>query len=175
MKNLTLFALIALTPLLCRAADELTPLDVKTGLWESTVVSHMSGIPGMSDDMLAKMPPEQRARIEAAIKGASGPRTFKSCVTPESIRKSMAFGDSSNSSCKRTLIHSTATSAEYHIECTGKMNMVGDGHVEVVGQDSVKGETVMKSTVGGGHPSTSNITFTAHWVGSDCGSVKPIQ
>lgn len=174
MKNPILLALILIAPLACHAADEFTPLNVKPGLWESSVNSQMSGLPGIPEETLAKMPPEQRARIEAAMKGATGPRTFQSCMTADSIRKSAAFGDSSSSSCKRTLVSSSSTSAVYHIECAnGKMSSVGDGHVEVTGPDSVKGETVMKSTLAGGRTSTMNVTFTSHWVGSDCGSVKP--
>lgn len=172
LKTLTIVAAIALAPLACRAAD-LTPLDVKTGLWETTINTQTSGVPGVSDDVLAKMPPEQRARIEAAIKGASGPHTTRSCVTPDTL-KSAAFGDSSNSACKRTLISSTPTSATYHVECgSGRMTNVGDGHVQATSSESIKGDVVMKTTMPGGRTSTTNVTFTAHWLGSDCGSLKP--
>lgn len=174
MKTLTLFAVIALAPLACRAADEITPLNVKTGLWETTFTTQMNGIPGVSDDILAKMPPEQRARMEAAIKGASGPRTTRSCVTPDTMKKGMAFGESSNSSCKRTLVSSSPTSATFHVECSnGRMTNVGDGHVQTTGSDTVKGDVVMKTTMPGGRTTTTNVTFTGHWLGSDCGSVKP--
>ena len=57
------------------AADKLTPLNVKEGLWEITVTHSMTGMPNMPaipPDALAKLPPEQRARMEAMMKGGSG-------------------------------------------------------------------------------------------------------
>jgi hypothetical protein len=171
MKNLTLLALILIAPLACRAADDFTPLNVKPGLWESTVTTNSNA--ALSEEVLAKIPPEQRARMEAAMKDAP-PQTFKSCVTSDSLKKSMGFGDSGSSFCKRTLVNSSSNSAEYHIECShGAMQSSGDGHLQALSSESLKGESAMKTTMPGGRTTTMNVTFTSRWLGADCGSVKP--
>lgn len=51
------------------------PLNVKTGLWQVTEISTTSGVPPLPAGMQArldKMTPEQRAKLEAAMKGRSG-------------------------------------------------------------------------------------------------------
>ena len=174
MKNLTLSVLILLAPLACRAADEITPLDVKPGLWESTVTIQSSGMPGIPEETLAKLPPEQRARMEAAMKGMGGTHTARSCLTGETLRKPLAFGDSANSSCKRTIVSSSSGAMEFHVECSNdRMKSSGDGRVQAVSAESLKGETVMNSTMEGGRTTTTKVLFSSRWLGSDCGSVKP--
>jgi hypothetical protein len=170
MKNLILSALILLAPLACRA-DEITPLDVKPGLWEATVTIHSSGIPGIPAEALAQMSAEQRARIEAAM---NAPHTAKSCMTSETLRKPLAFGDNPNSSCKRTVVRSSPGGMEFHVECNnGRTMSVGDGHVHVAGPESIKGEVAMSTTMEGGPTATSKVIFSSRWLGSDCGNVKP--
>jgi hypothetical protein len=67
MSRKLLFGMFALA-LLClyskglRADGDVTPLDVKTGLWESTTVMNMGGLPPIPQEMLDKMTPEQKAR-----------------------------------------------------------------------------------------------------------------
>jgi hypothetical protein len=54
------------------AGDNITPLNVKEGLWEVTNTRSMSGITGTRNippDVLAKMPADQRAKIEAMMSG----------------------------------------------------------------------------------------------------------
>ena len=50
---------------LAYAADP--AFDVKTGLWEVTSTGSMSGAPPIPQDALARMTPEQRAQMEAAM------------------------------------------------------------------------------------------------------------
>jgi hypothetical protein len=170
VKNLILSTLILLAPLACRA-DEITPLDVKPGLWEATVTIQLGGLPGVPPEALAQMSAEQRAKIEAAM---NAPHTSRSCVTADSLKKPLDFGDRPNSSCKRTLIRSSAGAMEFHVECdNGRMKSVGDGHFQAVGSDSMKGEITMNSTMEGRGTTTSRISISSHWVGADCGSVKP--
>src|SRR5690242_9544509 len=51
-----------------QAATKMQPLNVKPGLWETTVTYSMAGELPMSPEMLKKMTPEQRARLEEAMK-----------------------------------------------------------------------------------------------------------
>ncbi|MGA2360569.1 MAG: hypothetical protein ABSF66_16325 [Terriglobales bacterium] len=88
-----LLALVVFSSLTLWAADNITPLNVKEGLWEMTVTHSMSGMPAMPDippDVLAKMPPEQRARMEAMMKGGPSTDVRKECITKEKIEKQPA-------------------------------------------------------------------------------------
>ncbi|MGA3026627.1 MAG: DUF3617 domain-containing protein [Bryobacteraceae bacterium] len=175
MRNLTLSVLILLAPLACRAADDVTPLlKVKLGLWEDTVTTQSSGMPGLSEDMLARIPPERRAQMEAAMKGAMAPHTFKSCVTSDMLKKAQAFEDRPNSSCKRTITSSSPGSMEFHMECdNGKSKTVGDGHFQAVDSETMKGEINGTTTTPDGRTITSKTTISGRWLSSDCGSVQP--
>ena len=69
------------------AAD---PLNVKTGQWETTVVTKISG-QVLPKEMLDKMTPEQRTKLEQAMAARSGgmakPHVSKNCVTKEELEK----------------------------------------------------------------------------------------
>ncbi len=68
----------------CAFADS---FEVKTGAWELTYTSMTSGIM-LPPEMLEQMPPERRAKLEAAMKARAGqPRTHvnKSCVTQKDL------------------------------------------------------------------------------------------
>jgi hypothetical protein len=161
-------------------ADDIKPFDAKVGLWETTSTTEISGMPAMPqipEEQLAKMPPEQRARIEAMMKGrgAGGPRTntSKSCVTRESLEKAMAFGQNEES-CTRKVISSSSSKQEIHIECTrGKSTMTGDLTIERQDGEHAKGSMVMKSA-GSERPIDMKMSFTSKWLSADCGDVKPI-
>src|SRR5579872_2966162 len=88
----TLFVLAAtLAPLAC--AQEIKPIDIKTGLWETTTKMEMAGMPQMPQippERLAQMPPEARARVEALMKGQGG-GTARSCITREMLDKGLNF------------------------------------------------------------------------------------
>src|SRR5258708_23095420 len=92
-----LLPLVVCFSLLLWAADKLTPLNIREGLWEMTVTHSMTGMPAIPPDTLAKMTPEQRARVEAAMKqsGMGGPTADvpKECGTKEKLDKQSAFSD----------------------------------------------------------------------------------
>ena len=108
MKTKILLGLAFLCPLTSWTADPVQPLDVKLGLWETTTVNEMSGMPPMPAEVLAKLTPEQRAKMEAAFKAraAQGPRTTtqRTCLTKEELSKPLALGDDNDKSCARTII-----------------------------------------------------------------------
>jgi hypothetical protein len=84
MRNVLFVAVSFLLVSIVFAATE--PLNVKTGLWQVTEISTTSGLPPIPASMQArldKMTPEQRAKLEAAMKGRVGgtPQTinYKTC------------------------------------------------------------------------------------------------
>jgi hypothetical protein len=160
------------------AADSITPLDVKTGLWESKTT--MSGLPNMRatpsipTEQLAKLPPEQRARVEAMMKSrvGGGGMTTKVCITPESLSSGQAFSRVQNG-CTRKIVSATSAKQEIHLECNQEgMKTSGDLVVERIDAGHIKGSLAMK----GGqpeHPVNTKMSFENTWVSSDCGDVKP--
>jgi hypothetical protein len=142
MRTKLLLALIVFSGIALWGADKITPLNVKEGLWEMTVTHSMTGMPvapNIPPDALAKMPPEQRARIEAMMKGGPTTDVRKECITKEKLEKSSAFS-ANRGSCTRTLVNSTSSKLEVKFHCEEKQSS-SDGTllVEAMGSDNVKG------------------------------------
>jgi hypothetical protein len=85
-------------------------LNVKTGAWEMTTTTLITGMP-MPAEALAKMTPEQRTRMEAMIATRAGKpskHVSKSCVTKEDLdQDSMIKSD--NVDCKKEVISRSTT------------------------------------------------------------------
>lgn len=165
---------IAFLLLACAAAwaADVVPLAVKTGQWESTSTSETSGTPPIPPEVLAQMPPEQRAKMEERMKAMGAPRTTttRNCVTKEQIDKAFDMGQ--QKSCTRTVVSSSASKQEVRIDCTtGQMKSTGTFRVEAVNSETVKGSMQMTMN-SGGRPMNMNSTFTAKWLGPTCDS-KP--
>ena len=172
--------LVALLFLECSwgwAADGIKPLDVKLDLWEVTNTLQTSGMPPVSipPDALAKMPPEQRAKVEEMMKGmgSGSPKTStrKSCMTREKMNKQEMFGDDQKQ-CTRTVVTSSSSKVEVRLQCAmdgTKTN--GTFRVEAMNSENVKGSMQM-ATASGDRTMNMNSNFTAKWLGPDCGDVK---
>ncbi len=179
MRTKFLLSLIVLSSLLLWAADKLTPLNVKEGLWEMTVTHSMTGMPSATipPETLARMPPEQRARVEAAMKqsGMGGPATdvHKECITKEKLEKQMAFDENrkdKDNDCTRTIVNATGTKLEIKFHCE-QSSTDGTLLLEAASSDSVKGSM---HSVTNSHGRTMNMdfTFSSRYLGPACGDVK---
>lgn len=181
MRSKASLILVIFSSLSLWAGDNLTRLNVKEGLWEVTTTHSMTGMPPMPSippETLAKMPPEQRAKIEAMMKGGMGaPKTEvrKDCVTKERLDKLMVF-DEDRKECKRTIISSSGSRLEMKIHCEGQgkdqqMSTDGTFLVETSGSDSAKGSmhAVMS---GNGRTMNMDLTFSSKYLGPACGDVK---
>lgn len=95
-------------------------LDIKTGAWEVTISTAMSGMP-IPKEAMAKMSPEQRAGMEASMRAQAGqgkPHTSRSCVTREDLDRGQ-LGHSDQPNCKRKVITQNAGHLEMEEVCTG--------------------------------------------------------
>jgi hypothetical protein len=169
-----LFTLIVFSSVALAAADKITMLDIKEGLWEMTTTHSMTGMPAMANippETLAKMPPEQRARIEGMMKGTPTTDVRKECITKEKLEKNSAFSNN-RGNCTRTIVSSTGRKLELKFHCEEKQSS-SDGTVlvEAIGTDSVKGSMHMV-TDGGGRNMNMDFTFSSKYLGSACGDVK---
>jgi hypothetical protein len=153
-----------------------TPLAVKPGLWEVTSTDNMSGAPPIPDDELAKLTPEQRAQLQAAMSAAAAqhakPRVFKECLTEEKLKRGFDLGKDEDKNCKKSIVQSTSKVLQVHMECTGEQQAAGDFRFDAVDPATVTGKTNVVVSQGA---KTMKISGDLHakWLGADCGSVKP--
>jgi len=140
-------------------------LNVKTGEWESTITVQTAGQLPIPQEALDKMTPQQRAKIDAAIKAQGGqPRTTvsKSCVRKEDLDKPFS-NIAQRESCKSTVLTSTATRQELRLG--GKQS--GTLKLEAVDSGDVKGTMQMVAS-NGGRTLNANTNFSAKWLGPRC-------
>jgi uncharacterized protein DUF3617 len=158
------------TALVCAA--QAPALDVRMGLWEVTNVATIGGAAPQID--LSKMPPEQRAKMEAAIKGMMGTHTSvsKSCITKEKLEKSVfMMDDEPGQKCTQALSTNTPSTLEATVRCTGTQPMTGQMHLDALSPTSVKG-TMKSEATEQGRSMTISMALTGKWLGADCGSTK---
>jgi uncharacterized protein DUF3617 len=169
MKNA--LSMLILTAAASRAADNPTPLNAKPGLWEVTSTSERSGMPPIPADALAKLPPEQRARIEAQLKGTATTTTKQSCFTQEDVGKGFGWNNPATG-CKQTIVSSTGSKLEAKWECEGAQK--GSGTMKIEAPDSSHVNSVIDISMGAnGHVMNMHVTTSAKWLANSCGDVKP--
>jgi len=158
------------------AADALTPMDVKPGLWQATV--DMPGMPAMPNmptippETLARMPAQQRAQIEAMMKGrgAGSGMTTNFCMSPDQIKRGGPVG-AVDKSCTYNVVSSSASKQQMHMECKqGATTSSGDVTVERADSEHITATAVMKTSASD-KPMT--VKTALKWLAADCGDVKP--
>jgi hypothetical protein len=170
-KNALSFVILAAGA--CWAADNLTPIDAKAGLWEVTSVSERSGAPPIPAETLAKLPPEQRARIEAQFLSMSKPetKTTQSCFTKEDVAKGFGWNNT-DKSCRQTIVTSTGSKLEVKWECEGAQK--GSGSIKIDAPDSSHVNGHVAITMGAnGRVMNMKVETAAKWLSNSCGDVKP--
>jgi len=170
-KNLALAAalLVGMLPLAAQSGEK---MNVKTGLWEITTQTGMTGTPPIPPDVLAKMTPEQRARMQA-LSGSDRSHTAQSCVTEKDLEHGLEPQENRQSSCKVVSTNTTGTTQEIHMQCDND-HMKGTSVMKVVALDREHMQADMKmDAVSQGGPMHMTMHMTGKWVSSDCGAVKP--
>ena len=174
MRSKICLVLIVCSALTLCAADDIPFLDVKQGLWEVSTTHSMKGMPAAGNlppDVLAKLPPEQRAKIEAMMSGKPSTDVMKSCITKEKLEKRSAFM-SNRGECSRTVVSSTGRKLELKIHCVDKETTSdGTAVMEAIGSDNVKG-TMHFVTKTSENTITMDFTTSSKYLGPACGDVK---
>lgn len=162
-------------------AAELVKPNIKPGLWEVSNSPQVSGQLPIPEDQLAKMTPEQRARMEAAMKSymanSAKPRVYKECMTPEKIARGFEIDrKGEDASCTRKVVSSSSNELTLHDECNHQQQKtVTDVHFEVKGGTQMSGKINLVMTSTSGKSMTMNSTVQGKWLGASCGSVKDIE
>jgi hypothetical protein len=150
--------------------------NVKTGLWESTVVTNASGAPPVPDDVMARLTPEQQQKMAAAMEAskahAAQPHTTRFCLTQDKMDRGFQQDHSDRPNCKQTVVTNTASVLEVQQECSNDMGKsVMTFHYQAINSETVTGKihTVM---TGGNRSMVADSTLQGKWISASCGDVK---
>lgn len=157
----------------------------RAGLWEYTM--QMSGA-GTNADLgaaqqkmaaeMAKLPPDQRKMVEEmmAKRGIGstpqGGTTVKSCLTQEAVDREDFGGQRSD--CRQEVVSRTASTVSLKVTCSGPPPSTGEATLTILSPTTYAMKTVM-TTAHDGKPTQLTIDGTGKWLGTDCGSVKPVK
>jgi uncharacterized protein DUF3617 len=149
---------------------EAPALNVRTGLWEMTV--QLGAPPPLPKGALERLPPGQRAQMEAMLGAITQPHTMKTCLTKEKLSRGALEQDESNRPCKRTVVSNSPKALDLKVECTFEEGTKSTSlHFEAPTPEMLTGTSVIARMTREG-PETTTGTFQGKWVGPACGSVK---
>ena len=156
---------------------------IKPGLWEFTHQTDANGRPPIPEDLLAKMPPETRARMDAAMQARAagsggshgGSSTTRQCMTEKDLERGFR-ADDDRQHCTQKVLSRTRTSMEVAVECTNVGGAGGSGHGtfkwSAPNSETVAG-TIDMTLTQSGQSMTTKVKLSGRWLGADCGDVKP--
>jgi hypothetical protein len=122
--------------------------------------------------LLAQMPPEQRAKLEVALKQQSGSahaHSTRSCITKEDLQRGSVHADKDDDHehCKYQVVTQTANSMETHFQCTGEGAREGQMKVEAISPEQIKADLQVATPNG-----KVSMQITGHWLGASCAAAK---
>jgi len=157
-----------------KTAMKMTPMNVKTGLWQSTSTVAITGGLGLPPDVAAKLTPEQKARYEAAMQAQAGGHTSthtnKSCLTQKDLTTdpfAQKNSDDEHIHCHGTLLSSTSTDIVLQETCSGEASMTYTMKIHAVDQEHATGTGTGTATMGG-RTMNSSVKFQSTWLGATC-------
>lgn len=158
---------------------------MKPGLWEIT--NQMQGAPGSKTDaamaemqkQMAAMTPEQRKMMEdmMAKKGMQigaapgGGMAVKVCLTPEMAARN-EVAPAQRGSCTHTPSPRTGNTQKFSYVCTQPPSH-GEGQVTFTSPEAYSMAMKTVTTIKG-QEETMDMQAHGKWLGSDCGTVKPL-
>lgn len=156
------------------ASASAAQLNVKPGLWESTITTESSGTLPFDTSRLS---PEQRARLEATFKKrqAQGPTThvYKSCLTQKKLAED-PFADPAEDgeSCSTKVISQSSTHWKGTKVCTknGRRREF-DVDISALSRERTKGTTFVTLS-DASHTMKVRGSISSKWLGSNCGGVR---
>jgi hypothetical protein len=161
---------------------------LKPGLWESRIVkqlvdgrdvtSQVTGAMSQMQSTLARLPPDQRAQMEAMMKehgalttGTAG--TTKLCISPEMAARNNPFVDPEGH-CQPAKINHSGNHTTFEINCSvSGTAMTGKGESTATG-DVITSRVDVNTRMQNGTTHVMHNETEMKFIGSDCGDVKPI-
>lgn len=153
----------------CLAVPLCAAAGMKAGQWEITMKMDM----GKDAPQMPQIPPEQLEKMKAMgiqppSMGIGGPRTFKTCVSPQDAASDRPpMDERANRSCKPQDVKHEGARTTLKIVCSGEMN--GTGDVEA-NYDSPEHYTSKFHFSGTAHGHAVDMTNTSEgrWLAASC-------
>ncbi len=152
-------------------------LKLRPGLWEMTSEGQISGAPPIPAEVLARLPPDRRAKMEAALAAsrarAAKPHVSRQCITAESLQRGIDLDEKRGNDCQEKVVSSSSSEMDVQIECKGpRQASSGNVHFATGGPERLSGTINMKVS-DGAQNMTMRRVIEGKWIAADCGSVKP--
>ncbi|MBS0378329.1 MAG: DUF3617 family protein [Proteobacteria bacterium] len=185
MKRIIIAVATALPVLAAQAAPPAAgttklAMDVELGLWEVTSAGGMSGASPIPASVMAQLPPDQLAKVQAAMAKQNQAQKYKQCMTPEKLNKGFVRrehgGDDSN--CQMNVKTNTSTEFAATQVCTAQkdnMDYTANIHFNLSGRHTAHGTVDVTLKQADGRTTVIHRTIDAQWLGSDCGTITDIQ
>lgn len=136
-------------------------LNLRTGGWESTykVEGQVQRLP----ESVEKMPPAQRAAMEAAMRDVRKGRSYKTCLTKQDLA-AMAR-DPDDETCKYSNVKRSASVYEADMSCSEGRS----GHMKLEALSSEKVAGVMTQKLSGqSGQGQLRMEFSSRWASASC-------
>ncbi len=160
------FALSPFSPHILNAES----FSMKTGAWEITSTPQASG-PLVPPDVLAKMPPEQLAKLEQMRAAKPIPLTTQECVTKEDLDQNRILkGDSDADKASQCIIKVVTKSSNklvYERTCTSPKPSTEQVAIEAPSSESLIGSIDRTSGRNKLH-----VDMKGRWLGASCAGIK---
>lgn len=159
-----------------RAGVKYQPLNVKPGLWENTLSITRTGEIPIPPEMLSRLTPDQRARMEQRMKANAAAQshtvTDKQCITQEDLQKPNVLNPERQQHCIVKILESTSTSASGKMSCESEMGKL-DGALEVKAPDPEHMNSTWHSTAAAnGHTMNVDAKSSSKWLSLSCETAK---
>ena len=152
----------------CALADS---FNVKPGAWELTQTTLLTGM-YLPPDVLAKMPPEQRAKFEAAMQphiGKSTTNVYTMCLTQKELDEDrVIIKQRDEPQCTKKIISKSANRLEIEWICPAPLPSTQMTMEAKTPESIVAGIVVVQ----GGADGKLHMDFKGHWLGASCDGVK---
>jgi hypothetical protein len=169
------------------AADVLAGgFGLKPGLWASKVTkqvmdgqdrtAQMAESASKMQEMMASMPPEQRARMEAMMKQNGGASmgsdgTTKMCITAEQANLDNPIV---HKNCQPVSINRSGNHATFTVNCSiNGVTSMGKGESTSTG-DTITTQMDTTTSAANGQSHTMHFESEMKYLGADCGDIKPM-
>ena len=173
------FAIPFLAALAAAGALAQPQVQRKPGLWEVQSKHSGAGMPNMQE-MLANVPPEQRAQVEQMMKQqgvgmGARPNTFRYCLTPERAAKEMVPASDPDTRCEHKMGARSGAEQRFAFTCKAKdgSTVDGDGRAFDISPEGYGLDMNMKM-VRDGKPMQMRMEQRGRWLGADCKGLKPL-
>ncbi|HEY4080096.1 MAG TPA: DUF3617 domain-containing protein [Burkholderiaceae bacterium] len=169
--------------LFCLALPALAQ-SIKPGLWEMSQKPELSPEQQAKMDamqkQMANMPPEQRKMLDQMMAShgvqmnmAGGTFTIKSCISKEQAERNAPPVTDGKQRCTYDVKRGSGT-IHTHFVCA-ESGTEGDSDITLLGNGNGYTNKTRVTHMKNGKPETVTLNGEAHWLGADCGGLKPIE